>query len=155
MSSGTSGAQLESRQHEVTLWVRASLRRYIAFYGNIYTQSSWRVSRGAHAGCEVQSGHELMNVPAIFSVFRVIRKPALCLPHHTVPTFADIPVPIESAFTSTRSKAINIRAVVLDKDNCFAVPDQDAVDPSCEVCTALACSEFEYKYITGPIRRVC
>lgn len=34
------------------------------------------------------------------------------MPQLTVPTFNDLPLPINS----------NIKAVVLDKDNCFAIP---------------------------------
>ena len=76
-----------------------------------------------------------MNIPAILGIFRVIRQPSLCLPHHTVPTFADIPGPIESVFKHTAGRELRIKAIVLDKDNCFAAPNQDQVHPSCQVCT--------------------
>lgn len=42
------------------------------------------------------------------------------MPQLTVPTFNDLPLPINS----------NIKAVVLDKDNCFAYPKDDKVWPT-------------------------
>jgi len=72
-----------------------------------------------------------MNVPAILNIFRVIRDPALCLPHHTVNTFDQLPVPLSKAFPafhrSDNKEPVDIRAVVLDKDNCFAVPHTNTV----------------------------
>lgn len=65
-----------------------------------------------------------MNVSATLNFFRLIRQPSLCLPHATVPTFNDLPVPLTNAFGSLKP---DIRAVVLDKDNCFAVPKEHAV----------------------------
>lgn len=79
-----------------------------------------------------------MNVSATLSAFRLLRDPSLCLPHHTVPTFQQLPIPLSQAFTSINKanegsaeagtgKAVDIRAVVLDKDNCFAVPGENEV----------------------------
>ncbi|KAL8643205.1 MAG: hypothetical protein Q9228_000191 [Teloschistes exilis] len=65
-----------------------------------------------------------MNVSATLNFFRLIRQPSLCLPHATVPTFNDLPVPLTNAFGSLKP---DIRAVVLDKDNCFAVSKEHAV----------------------------
>ena len=82
-----------------------------------------------------------MNVSATLSIFRLIRDPALCLPHHTVPTFQQLPVPISQAFSKKEAsssnagapaKAVDIRAVVLDKDNCFAAPGENHVHPPYE-----------------------
>lgn len=74
-----------------------------------------------------------MNVPAILGALKVIKTPSLCLPHQAVPTFADIPIHWDRQFEYQPGKHSDIKAVVLDKDNCFAVPNQDVVDPSCEV----------------------
>ena len=69
-----------------------------------------------------------MNISGTLNVFRLIRDPTLCLPHHTVPTFNHLPVPLSKAFAARNGeKGVDIRAVVLDKDNCFAVPHKNEV----------------------------
>ncbi|KAF3902750.1 hypothetical protein AA313_de0203308 [Arthrobotrys entomopaga] len=55
------------------------------------------------------------NLSATFNVLRLLHNPSLCLPHTIVPTFAHLPIPLE--FPGQKS---DIRAVILDKDNCFA-----------------------------------
>ncbi|KAL8694466.1 MAG: hypothetical protein Q9218_000878 [Villophora microphyllina] len=65
-----------------------------------------------------------MNVSATLNFFKLIRRPSLCLPHATISNFNDLPVPLSNAFGALKP---NIRAVVLDKDNCFAVPKQNAI----------------------------
>lgn len=70
-----------------------------------------------------------MNIPAILSLARVARRPALCLPHHTITTFDHLPLPLSEAFSDAQEKPVDIRAVVLDKDNCFAAPQSDEIDP--------------------------
>ncbi|KAH7067351.1 mitochondrial PGP phosphatase [Paraphoma chrysanthemicola] len=67
-----------------------------------------------------------MNISGTLNVFRLIRDPALCLPHSTVPTFNHIPIPLSKAFPKKDGIA-DIQAVVLDKDNCFAVPHTNEV----------------------------
>ncbi|KAI4723146.1 HAD-superfamily phosphatase [Aureobasidium sp. EXF-10727] len=69
-----------------------------------------------------------MNVSGTLSFFRLFRDPSLCLPHHTVSTFNHLPIPLSRAFNKTDGeKKVDIRAVVLDKDNCFAVPKENEV----------------------------
>jgi len=70
-----------------------------------------------------------LNVSASLNVFRLIANPSLCLPHHTVPTFNHLPIPLSDAFVKDKDKKgrVDIRAVVLDKDNCFALPKQNEV----------------------------
>lgn len=72
-----------------------------------------------------------MNVSAVLNLFKVARDPSLCLPHCTIPTFAHLPVPLSLAFKSHQrgEKEVDIRAVVLDKDNCFAAPHHNEVYP--------------------------
>ncbi|KAL8717486.1 MAG: hypothetical protein Q9181_008321, partial [Wetmoreana brouardii] len=65
-----------------------------------------------------------MNVSATLNFFKLIRNPPLCLPHATISTFNDLPIPLSSAFGTLKP---DIRAVVLDKDNCFAVPKENVV----------------------------
>jgi hypothetical protein len=69
-----------------------------------------------------------MNVSASFNVFRLITNPALCLPHATIPTFNHLPIPLENAFAvGEKGRKPDIRAIVLDKDNCFARPKENVV----------------------------
>ncbi|MCJ1415624.1 hypothetical protein MMC32_001956 [Xylographa parallela] len=69
-----------------------------------------------------------MNISASLNVFRLITNPSLCLPHSTIPTFNQLPVPISKAFpASEKGRKPDIRAIVLDKDNCFARPKENVV----------------------------
>lgn len=71
-----------------------------------------------------------MNTSATFNVFRLLGNPSLCLPHHTIPTFDQLPIPLSAAFARKNGeKRPDIRAVVLDKDNCFAVPKTNSIHP--------------------------
>jgi phosphatidylglycerophosphatase GEP4 len=67
------------------------------------------------------------NLSGTLNAFRVLRDPALCLPHATVSTFAQLPIPLSKAFRGQSEKDADIRAVVLDKDNCFAVPHANQI----------------------------
>jgi phosphatidylglycerophosphatase GEP4 len=74
-----------------------------------------------------------MNTSGTFNVLRLFYNPSLCLPHHTVSTFDQLPIPLSPAFPiKDGEKKPDIRAVVLDKDNCFAVPYHNQVNPSYE-----------------------
>lgn len=72
-----------------------------------------------------------MNLSGTLNVFRLVRDPTLCLPQHTVSTFNHLPIPLSKAFSKKigkdGEKDVDIRAVVLDKDNCFAIPHTDEV----------------------------
>ena len=69
-----------------------------------------------------------MNISGTLNVLRLFTNPALCLPHHTVSTFDQLPVPLSSAFKPRNGeKNPDIRAVILDKDNCFAIPYHNEV----------------------------
>ncbi|KAK4453103.1 Phosphatidylglycerophosphatase GEP4, mitochondrial [Podospora aff. communis PSN243] len=67
-----------------------------------------------------------LNLSASVNIFKLLAKPSLCLPHATVSTFDDLPVPLSKLFTQ-HEKPADIRAVVLDKDDCFAYPDRSEV----------------------------
>ncbi|KAG0661378.1 Phosphatidylglycerophosphatase gep4 mitochondrial [Maudiozyma exigua] len=58
-----------------------------------------------------------MNLSGTLNVFKLFYNPSLCKPNLIIPTFNQLPVPINS----------KIKAVVLDKDNCFAYPKDDKV----------------------------
>jgi phosphatidylglycerophosphatase GEP4 len=67
-----------------------------------------------------------MNISGTFNVFRLLREPALCLPQQTVSTFNHLPIPLSKSFPrkdgASGQREADIQAIVLDKDNCFAVP---------------------------------
>ncbi|ORY71313.1 mitochondrial PGP phosphatase [Pseudomassariella vexata] len=67
-----------------------------------------------------------LNLSGLVNVFRLLAKPSLCLPHSTASTFNDLPVPLNTAF---EGKKVEIKAVVLDKDDCFAYPETNQIHP--------------------------
>lgn len=67
-----------------------------------------------------------LNLSASLNVFKLLSKPSLCLPHATIATFNDLPIPLDSAFKQ-KGRDVDIRAVVLDKDDCFAFPETNEV----------------------------
>ncbi len=72
------------------------------------------------------------NLSGTLNIFRLIARPSLCLPHATVSTFNDLPLPLSRAFEKYQNSGngklrVNIRAVVLDKDDCFAIPHENEV----------------------------
>ncbi|KAK5118977.1 hypothetical protein LTR62_000188 [Meristemomyces frigidus] len=73
---------------------------------------------------------KIMNISGTINVLRLLVNPTLCLPHHTVATFDQLPIPLSTAFAKHGEKGPDIRAVVLDKDNCFAIPKRNTVFPA-------------------------
>jgi phosphatidylglycerophosphatase GEP4 len=73
------------------------------------------------------------NISGTLSAFRLLRDPSVCLPQLTVPTFAQLPVPITIPASRQGEKDADIRAVVLDKDNCFAIPHSNEIFPDYQV----------------------
>jgi phosphatidylglycerophosphatase GEP4 len=71
------------------------------------------------------------NVSATLNIFRLLARPTLCLSHATISTLNELPVPLNKAFE--KYKNVNIKAVVLDKDNCFAYPHSNTVHKPYEV----------------------
>lgn len=74
-----------------------------------------------------------LNLSASLNVFKLLANPSLCLPHAIVPTFKDLPIPLDSAFKTAGAK-VEIKAIVLDKDDCFAVPETSEVYKPYQVC---------------------
>ena len=72
------------------------------------------------------------NLSATLNVFRIIARPALCLPHATISTFNQLPIPLNQAFR--KYKNVDIRAIVVDKDNCFAYPHSNEIYEPYKVC---------------------
>lgn len=67
-----------------------------------------------------------LNLSASLNIFKLLSNPSLCLPHAAISTFRDMPIPLDSAFRQ-KGVEVNIKAVVLDKDDCFAVPGTNEV----------------------------
>jgi len=83
------------------------------------------------------------NLSATLNVFRLIARPTLLLPQATVSTFNQLPIPLNGAFGKYNN--VNIRAVVLDKDNCFAYPNSNDIHKPYEVSIShfnSFCEEF-------------
>ena len=69
-----------------------------------------------------------MNISATLKAFSLLRNPSLCLPHATVSTFDRIPISVATALAAANGgQRPDIRAVVLDKDNCFAKPKENII----------------------------
>lgn len=72
-----------------------------------------------------------LNLSGSLNILKLFVNPALCLPHHTVSSFDKIPLPLSEAFNTAKGdKKPDIRAVVLDKDNCFAIPHENDIFPA-------------------------
>ncbi|KAG6356563.1 hypothetical protein INS49_014436 [Diaporthe citri] len=67
-----------------------------------------------------------LNLSASLNMFKLLSNPSLCLPHAAISTFRDLPIPLDSAF-KRKGVEVDIKAVVLDKDDCFAVPETNEV----------------------------
>lgn len=76
-----------------------------------------------------------LNLSGSLNIFKLLAKPSLCLPHATVSTFNDLPIPLDKAFEK-RWKKPSIKAVVLDKDDCFAYPDTSEIHAPYKVCSS-------------------
>lgn len=77
------------------------------------------------------------NLSGTLNIFRLLINPSLSLPHSTIPNFSHLPTALSSAFPPrSGEKPPDIRAVVLDKDNCFAAPNTNHIDPSCRAAFA-------------------
>ncbi|KAK4505580.1 hypothetical protein PRZ48_003543 [Zasmidium cellare] len=83
----------------------------------------------------ISTSKSQMNISGTFNIFRLLTNPSLCLPHHTISTFDQLPIPLSQAFINRKNgpektKNPDIRAVVLDKDNCFSIPKQNEIYPA-------------------------
>ena len=71
-----------------------------------------------------------MNISATLNVCRLFLSPSLCLPHLQASNFNELRFPLVSTILPTPlEKKPSIRAIVLDKDNCFASNHDDKVWP--------------------------
>lgn len=75
------------------------------------------------------------------------------MPHLTVSSFDQIPLPVSKALGHIESKACpKIKALVLDKDNCFAVPKQNVIYHSYKV-RAFFIEVFILTLLLGSLRQ--
>jgi phosphatidylglycerophosphatase GEP4 len=80
-----------------------------------------------------------LNFSGFVNSFKLLTKPSLCLPHATVSQFHELPLPLEKAFEG-QGQRVQIKAVVLDKDDCFAYPETNLVHPPYVVSLHVFCS---------------
>lgn len=66
-----------------------------------------------------------MNLSGTVNALRILYNPSLFLPHLTISTFKDLPVPLKFPGAGPE-----IKVVLLDKDNCFAAPHASEVWPA-------------------------
>lgn len=64
-----------------------------------------------------------MNISGTVNALRILYNPSLFLPHVTVSTFNDLPIPLKVPGGE------EIKVVLVDKDNCFAKPHSNQVWP--------------------------
>jgi phosphatidylglycerophosphatase GEP4 len=75
-----------------------------------------------------------LNISGTLSVFLLFARPSLCIPQATIRNFNELPLPINRLFEKDpRFGKVNVRAVVLDKDDCFAWPETSEVWPDYKV----------------------
>ncbi|ABN67045.1 predicted protein [Scheffersomyces stipitis CBS 6054] len=70
----------------------------------------------------------MFNVSATLNVSRLLYNPSLCLPHVTLKSFDQISLP----FSIPNHPDVEIKGVVLDKDNCIAKDHDDKIWPAYE-----------------------
>ncbi|KAK9454700.1 HAD-superfamily phosphatase [Dipodascopsis uninucleata] len=71
-----------------------------------------------------------MNITGTLHAVKVLVNPNLAAPHLRVPTLDQLPIPLSKALTTADGKPADIRAIVVDKDNCFAEPEGKNVWPA-------------------------
>ncbi|OBU00029.1 hypothetical protein VE01_01716 [Pseudogymnoascus verrucosus] len=70
------------------------------------------------------------NLSGTLSALSLLFRPSQCIPQAVVRNFNDLPLPLSRAFDNDkRFGKVNIRAVVLDKDDCFARPGENEIAP--------------------------
>lgn len=65
-----------------------------------------------------------MNISGTINALRLLKRPQIVVPNLVVPTFAALSIPLPFA---------GVRGIVLDKDNCFAKPNELRVFAEYEV----------------------
>lgn len=95
------------------------------------------------------------NLSGTLGALSLILRPAQCLPQAVVRNFNELPIPISKVFESdARFKNVNIRAVVLDKDDCFARPGETEIAAENKVRIAFITSRIQTNIISLLLSRV-
>ena len=96
-----------------------------------------------------------MNVSGTLNAFKLLFNPSLCLPHASISNFNHLPIPLSVAFASgEKGQQPDIRAVILDKDNCFARPKENVVYEEYKVPTSLPHKSRTARINTYPSRPI-
>ncbi|EPY50608.1 hypothetical protein, variant [Schizosaccharomyces cryophilus OY26] len=69
----------------------------------------------------------LVNWEGIRAFFQTVKRPRILLPHAKFPSFTDIPIGINSHLSRLYSGPVDIRGIVLDKDDCITLPDDNEI----------------------------
>ncbi|CAB39898.2 phosphatidylglycerol phosphate phosphatase Gep4 [Schizosaccharomyces pombe] len=69
----------------------------------------------------------LINIEGIQAFCQTIRNPRRIIPHATFPTFSQIPCNINYFLEQKFQVPVDIRALVLDKDNCITLPNETTI----------------------------
>lgn len=80
---------------------------------------------------------QLFNASAVANMSRLAYNPALCLPHLTVASFDELPIPL-----AIPNQSAQIKGIVLDKDNCFAKDHDDKVWPAYAASWERLCQHY-------------
>ena len=89
-----------------------------------------------------------MNVSASLNAFKLLIKPSICIPHSTISTFNDLQIPVSKAFMPLNDgNEPEIRAVVLDKDDCFAIPKETVIYKPYYVCVRILYKQLYQKKV--------
>ncbi|KAL2048115.1 hypothetical protein N7G274_000026 [Stereocaulon virgatum] len=69
-----------------------------------------------------------MNLSATLNIFKLLVKPSLCVPHATISTFEGLSIGLPAVLQKANgNRPPDIQAVVFDKDNCFAKPNDNEI----------------------------
>lgn len=75
-----------------------------------------------------------LNLSATLNMFRLLVNPSVFLPHVVIGSFNHLPIPLDKT-PQFKGRKMDIKAVVLDKDDCFAYPETTGVYPKYKVPT--------------------
>jgi phosphatidylglycerophosphatase GEP4 len=85
-----------------------------------------------------------VNLSAAFNAFRLLYEPQLARPHAVISQFSDLTFPLGKCIATNVKRRFqkdirvpDIRAVVVDKDNCIAKPHQLELWPAYKVVVCI------------------
>lgn len=110
-----------------------------AFCHVIYTSTTNKISLGRRLKRK-RTQMEKINLSAAFNAFRLLYEPQLARPHAVISQFSDLRFPLGKCIAMNIKarfqkdvRVPDIRAVVVDKDNCIAKPHQLELWPAYKV----------------------